>query len=234
MEERVRYEHNDAISTIVLDDGKANVMSVAMMQELHAALDRAQADKTVVLLTGRNGMFSGGFDLNVFKQDNAAQFNMLKAGAETAERLLAFPAPVVVACSGHAIAMGVFLMLACDIRIGVADGPFKICVNEVQIGMTVPRFAIEVCRQRLTPAHFNRAVITAQPYDPRQAVEAGFLDYVVPAADLMTAAREKAVALSKLVREAHVATKQRAREVTLTALRSAIAGDLEEWHRRLG
>lgn len=234
MEELVRYEHSGAISTIALDDGKANVMSVSMMQALHAALDRAQSDKGVVLLTGRTGMFSAGFDLNVFKQEKSAQFDMLKAGAETVERLLSFSAPVVVACSGHAVAMGVFLMLACDIRIGVADGPFKICVNEVQIGMTVPRFAIEVCRQRLTPSHFNRAVITAEPYDPPQAAEAGFLDHVVPAAQLMTAAREKAVALSKLVREAHVATKRRAREATLTALRSAISGDLEEWRRRLG
>jgi enoyl-CoA hydratase len=234
MEKLVRYEHSGAISTITLDDGKANVMSVPMMQALHAALDRAQSDKSVVLLTGRAGMFSGGFDLNVFKQEKSAQFDMLKAGADTVERLLSFPAPVVVACGGHAVAMGVFLMLACDIRIGVADEPFKICVNEVQIGMTVPRFAIEVCRQRLTPSHFNRAVITAEPYDHRGAAEAGFLDYVVPAPELMTAAQEKAVALSKLVRDAHVGTKNRVRAVTLTALRGAIAGDLEEWRKRFG
>lgn len=232
MGKRVKYESNDVVGTIILDDGKANVMSVGMLQEINAALDKAEAEKTVVLLAGREGMFSGGFDLNVFKREKAEQLAMLKAGAETAERLLSFPAPVVVACTGHAIAMGVFLVLAGDVRIGVVNGPSKICVNEVQIGMTVPRFAVEICRQRLTPANFNRAVITAEPYNPQQAVEAGFLDYLVPVAELLSTAREKAVTMSKLVRDAHVATKRRARESTLTALRRAIQADIDDWNTR--
>lgn len=233
MSSLIHYEAHDAVSTITFDDGKANAMSPAMLQALNAALDRAQADGNVVLLAGRPGMFSGGFDLAVFKQDPALLLNMLKGGAETAQRLLSFPAPVVVACTGHAIAMGAFLLLSCDVRIGVLDGPFKICVNEVQIGMTVPRFAIEVCRQRLTPAHFNRAVNTAEPYTPQQAVDAGFLDSLVPAAELLPAARAKAVAMSKLVRDAHVATKKRVRESTLNALRVAIDLDVEDWKTRL-
>jgi enoyl-CoA hydratase len=231
MEKLVRYECNDAVSTITLDDGKANALSVQMLEELNSALDRAQADETVVLLTGRPGIFSAGFDLGVFKQGQAAQSSMLTAGAQTAERLLSFPAPIVVACGGHAIAMGVFLLLSADVRIGIAGGQSKICVNEVQIGMTVPRFAIEVCRQRLAPAHFNRAVLTAEPYNPQQSVEAGFLDYLVPAAELLSAAQEKAVAMSKLDRKAHVATKRRLRENTLTALRRAIEADIQEWNR---
>ena len=157
---------------------------------------------------------------------------MLTAGAQLTERLLAFPAPIVVACSGHAIAMGVFLLLSGDVRMGIAEGAFKICVNEVQIGMTLPRFAVEVCRQRLAPAHYNRALLTAEPYDPRQAVDAGFLDYVVPGEQLLLAAHAKAIALSKLVRDAHVATKLRARESTLAALREAIALDTAEWRAR--
>ena len=232
LNELVKYECNGAISTITLDDGKANVMSVPMLEQLNRALDRAQADRSVVLLAGRQGMFSAGFDLGVFKQGKAPSLAMLTAGAQTAERLLSFPAPVVAACGGHAIAMGVFLLLATDVRIGVAGGQSRICVNEVQIGMTVPRFAIEVCRQRLAPAHFNRAILTAEPYNPQQAVEAGFLDYLVPAAELLSAAHEKAVALSKLDRKAHAATKRRTRESTLAALRRAIEADIEEWNTR--
>jgi enoyl-CoA hydratase len=231
--EPVSYRRDGAVSTITLDDGKMNVLSVTMLQALNAALDCAEADATVVLLTGRAGVFSAGFDLAVFKREKAEQIAMLTAGAKMTERLLSFPAPVVIACSGHAIAMGVFLLLSADVRLGVADGAFKICANEVQIGMTLPRFAIEVCRQRLTPANFNRAATIAEAYDPRQAAEAGFLDFVVPQAELMSAAGSKAIALSKLVREAHTATKLRLRENALKALHAAIEGDIEDWSSRL-
>jgi enoyl-CoA hydratase len=232
MSELVRYERSDAVSTITVDDGKMNLMSARMLQALNSALDRAQADKTVVLLTGRADIWSAGFDLAVFKQAKAAQIEMLGAGAKTVERLLSFPAPVVAACTGHAIAMGAFLLVAVDVRLGVSNGRSKICVNEVELGLTVPRFAVEVCRQRLSPRHFTRAVLTAEPYHPQLAVEAGFLDYLVPAADLLSAAREKAVALSKLTRESHVATKLRARDGALKALRRAIEADMDDWSNR--
>jgi enoyl-CoA hydratase len=210
-----------------------NVMSLAMLRALNAALDRAQADNTVVLISGRPEVFCAGFDLAVFKRDKAELVAMLTAGARLTERVLSFPSPVVIACGGHAIAMGVFLLLSADIRIGVADAASKLCVNEVQIGMTLPRFAVEVVRQRLTPANFNRAAITAEPYNPQQGVEAGFLDYAVPAAELISTAQEKAAALGKLDRAAHTATKLRARDTTLQALRAAIAADIEDWNSRL-
>ena len=90
---------------------------------------------------------------------------MLRAGFELAERMLSFPMPVVIACTGHAVAMGVFLVLSGDYRIGVA-GRYKITANEVAIGLTLPRAAIEICRQRLTPAHFSRATVLAEVFPP--------------------------------------------------------------------
>jgi enoyl-CoA hydratase/carnithine racemase len=234
MGELVSYARSDdGTATLRLDDGKMNVLSAPMLRALGAALDRAQADQAVVLVTGRDNVFSAGFDLNVFRHGTRAdQLEMLTAGARTAERLLSFPAPVVVAAGGHAIAMGAFLLLAADVRIGVAGARAKYCINEVEIGMTVPRFAVEVCRQRLAPSHFNRALLTAEPYDPQAALEAGFLDQLVPAGDLATAAHARALALAKLVRQAHVATKLRAREPALAAVRRAIDLDIEEWNRR--
>jgi enoyl-CoA hydratase len=230
----VGYERSDAVSVLTMDDGKVNVMSSAMLGALNAALDRAQADGTVVLIAGRENVFSAGFDLAVFKQDKAAQVAMLSAGARITERLLSFPAPVVAAVGGHAIAMGAFLALSADLRIGVLNGAGKMAANEVQIGMTVPRFATEVCRQRLAPAHFNRVLITAEPYDPQRAVEAGFLDELAPAGQLLQTARAKAAALAKLVRENHVATKLRARGDALQALRRAIEADIADWNARTG
>lgn len=224
MDTLVDYRREDSVATITFDDGKVNVMSVAMVSALNAALDRAAADHAVVVLTGRPGVFSAGFDLPVLKAGGADARKMLITGFELAERVLSFPTPVVVACTGHAMAMGVFLVLAGDYRIG-AEGAFKIGANEVAIGLTMPFFAVEMCRQQLAPAHFNRAVITAEMYAPTEAVAAGFLDRVVSAAALQDAAQRAAAALCKLNMAAHAATKLRAREQTLKAIRAAIEAD---------
>jgi enoyl-CoA hydratase len=217
----VSYEHSEGISTITLDDGKVNAMSVPMMQELNAALDQAEKHESVVVLTGRQGVFSAGFDLAVFKQGTEPLLEMLRTGATLNERILSFPFPVVVACSGHAIAMGSFLLMSADVRIGT-DGPFRIGMNEVAIGMTLPCFAVEIARQRLTPTYFNRAAILAEMYSPQEAISPGFLDRVVPSAQLLDTARETAAALSKLDMPAHAATKLRVRGTALEALRQAI------------
>ena len=221
----VSYEHSEGVSTIVMNDGKVNAMSVAMMQEVNAALDRAEEHGAVVLLSGREGVLSAGFDLAVFKQGMEPLMEMLRMGARLTERLLSFPFPVVAACGGHAIAMGSFLLMSVDARIGV-DGPFKIGMNEVAIGMTLPYFAVEIARHRLAPAHFNRATILAEMYSPQEAIAAGFLDKVVSPAQLLETARETAAALSKLDMPAHAATKLRVRGTALEALQQAISSEL--------
>ncbi len=224
MSKLVSYAHSEGISTITLDDGKVNAMSVPMMQEINAALDRAQEHESVVVLTGRQGVLSAGFDLAVFKQGMEPLLEMLRTGATLNERILSFPFPVVVACSGHAIAMGSFLLMSADVRIG-ADGPFKIGMNEVAIGMTLPYFAVEIARQRLAPAYFNRAAILAEMYSPQEAINPGFLDRVVPADQLVDTARANATALAKLDMPAHSATKLRVRGTALEALRQAIESE---------
>jgi enoyl-CoA hydratase len=218
----VTYSRSGAISRIVMDDGKANVMSIRMLGALHAAFDEAEKDKTVVVLTGRGNNFSAGFDLNVFTSGSADEiYTMLKAGGELVLRLLSFPTPVVVACNGHAYPMGAFLIMSADMRIA-ADGPYKIGMNEVAIGLTVPQFAIEVARQRLTPAYFSRTVMTGEMFAPSEAVTAGFFDRMVPAPDLDMAADQAAEALSRIDPAAHVATKLLARGPAIRAVRAAI------------
>jgi enoyl-CoA hydratase len=221
----VSYERSEGVSTITVDDGKVNAMSVAMMQDINAALDQAEEHRSVVILTGRDGVFSAGFDLAVFKQGTEPLMEMLRVGARLAERLLSFPFPVISACSGHAIAMGSFLLMSSDVRIG-ADGPFRIGMNEVAIGMTLPYFAVEIARHRLTPAYFDRAAILAEMYSPQEAITPGFLDRVVSSDQLLDTARETAAALSKLDMTAHAATKLRVRGTMLEALEQAITSEL--------
>ena len=225
MTELAAYELEGRIATIALDDGKVNALSSPMLEAVHAAFDRAESDDAVVLLTGREGYLSAGFDLRVFQEEPERIVEMLTLGATLCERILAFPTPVLVSCSGHAIAAGSFLPLAADLRIG-AEGPFKLGLNEVQIGLTVPLFVVELARQRLSPAEFNRALVTAHMYDPGEAVAAGFLDRVVPAAELGIASREAAERLAGLNAEAHRATKLRVRASALEAVRAGINAEL--------
>jgi hypothetical protein len=138
----VRYERSGAVSTITMDDGKVNALSTDMLQELNAALDQAEVDDAIVVLTGRDGVFSAGFDLAVLVGDGVAAIPMLRAGFELAHRVLSSRRPVIVACSGHAIAMGAFLLLSADYRIGVAGAAHKYTANEVAIGLTMPHAAI--------------------------------------------------------------------------------------------
>jgi len=227
MTTRVTYRCDNGVATITMDDGKVNALSPAMFAELNAAFDRAAADGAAVVLSGRDGVFSGGFDLGVLKGGGLDALAMLRAGFELAERLLSFPAPVVVACPGHAIAMGFFLLLSGDYRIGAA-GPFRLVANEVAIGLTMPHAAVEICRQRLAPAAFNRAIILAEPFSPEDGISAGILDRTVDAADLLATAQAVAAQLAQLNRPAHAASKLRARGQTLTALRAAIEADFPQ------
>jgi enoyl-CoA hydratase len=220
------YRLEDGIGTIAMDDGKMNVLSLEMFAQLNDAFARAESDRAVVVLRGREGAFSGGFDLRTLRGGGGEAYTMVRTGFELAARILAFPQPVVVACTGHAIAMGAFLLLSGDYRLGAA-GAFKIGANEVAIGITMPFFGIEVCRQRLAPAHFHRAVINAEIYRPEDAVAAGFLDRVVAPSELQDAARTAAGELAKLDPAAHAATKLRARAEALKAIRAAIEADDE-------
>lgn len=226
MEDLLSYTLEDGIATLAMDDGKVNAMSIAMLETLHGAFDRAEKDGAVVLLTGREGIFSAGFDLKVFPQGRGPTVKMLRLGATLCERILSFPYPVVTGCTGHAYPAGAFLMLSADRRIG-SEGPFRIGMNEVAIGLTLPAFAVEVARHRLAPAYFQRAV-TGDMYGPAEAVTAGFLDELVPAGDLAGRCREVATGLCGVDFEAHRGTKQKVRAACLAALRAAIDAELRD------
>lgn len=224
MNDLLSYELEGGVATLVMDDGKVNAMSIVMLESLHAAFDRAERDGAVVALIGREGIFSAGFDLKVFPQGPEPTRTMLRLGATLAERVLSFPFPVVTACTGHAYPMGAFLMLSADRRIGAA-GDFRIGLNEVAIGLTLPLFAVEVARQRLAPAYFQRAVV-GDLYGPDEAVVAGFLDEVVAPGELARRSREVATGLTAIDYEAHAGTKRKLRAAALDALRAAIEAEL--------
>jgi enoyl-CoA hydratase len=227
MTELVRFAQKNEHVEIAIDDGRLNIMSPAMLRELHLTFDRAERTKQVVVLKGREGIFSAGFDLKVLREQGPeAICDMLRLGGELALRILAFPLPVLSVCTGHAYPMGAFLLLASDVRIG-ARGPFRIGLNEVAIGITVPNFAIEVARQRLTPSAFQKATLTGEMFAPDEAIVAGFLDRVVEPATLDEAVEQHALALAKLHFASHAATKQRVRCGAIAAIREAIDAEIQ-------
>ncbi|MHC2625696.1 enoyl-CoA hydratase [Bradyrhizobium huanghuaihaiense] len=227
MPKTVTYELNDGVARIGLDDGKVNVMSAAMLGEIGAAFDRAEEEAEIVVLrSARPGIFSAGFDLKVFASGEAAKsLEMVRAGAELALRLMAFPHPTIGVMEGHAYPMGTFLLLACDVRLG-AQGPHRMGLNEVAIGIAPPSFAIELARSRLHPAWLSRTATLGEMYEPDDALTAGFLDRVVAPEAVDDALGEIVAALRAIHKPSHATAKKRLRQGAMDAMRAAIDREL--------
>lgn len=221
MSDSVRYELLDNIAVITLDDGKANALSPAVLRALHAHLDRAEKEAGAVLLVGRPGRLSAGFDLSVMTGDPDAMRQLVLDGAELLLRMYLFPRPIVTACTGHALAAGAILLLASDYRIA-ARGNFKIGLNEVAIQLPLPVFAVELARDRLARRHFTQAATQARIYDPDGALEAGYVDAVEPAESLMDAALHHARRLAALPDPAFRLTKESERGATVRFVRESL------------
>ena len=224
MSQLVSCQIENQVATITIQNGKVNAISHQVIDELNQSFDQAEQAKAVVVLTGQAGMFSGGYDLKVMKESMTAAMALVEKGTTLTRRMLAFPYPVMVACSGHAVAKGAFLLLAADYRIGV-DGAFKIGLNEVAIGMTMHHGGVELARGRLAPVFFNRSVILAEMVSPKEAVTAGFLDKVVSEAEFAPTVQAIAQAMTKLDMQAHHQTKLKARAALLQVLDESIEKD---------
>lgn len=228
MSELINYHLDDGIATLTLNNGKVNAISPDVIAAFNSALDRAKEDRAVVIVTGQPGILSGGYDLKVMTSSPQAAMALVTAGSTLARRLLSHPYPIIVACPGHAVAKGAFLLLSADYRIGV-EGPFSIGLNEVQIGMTMHHAGIELARDRLGKAAFHRSVINGEMFDPAGAVEAGFLDKVVPTEQLAETALAAARQLKKINMNAHKNTKLKVRKALLETLDDAIIRDQEHF-----
>ncbi len=223
--ESVQYRIKDQVATIRIDDGKRNALSPQVIKEINQALDQAESDRAIVIMTGRESVFSAGFDLHVMKRGGINALRMLRAGYAITARIMAYPYPVIAACNGHALAMGVFLMLSADYVIG-SRGDFKIAANEVAIGLTMPRVAAAMLRHRLNPAAFQRAVTLSEYFDVESALSAGFFDDLVDPVDLMPRAEACADKFKELDPQAHRSSKRRIRAALIRKIRFSIPLDL--------
>lgn len=227
--ERVATDHGRDVLVAHIDDGKANALSLALLADLHGVVDMLDLDETVgaLVLHGRPGMFSAGFDLSVVRGgDVDAGARLLGSGADLFRRLYGAPVPVVAACTGHAVAGGAFLLLASDMRVG-ADLACRIGLNEVAIGFVFPAWAITLCEERLSPRHRQRSVMLAELTGPVEAVDAGFLDTVVPAQDVLPLALARAGEYAAFSRAAYAGNVIAARGRVLQVLAEQVRRDRE-------
>lgn len=219
----VSYRRDESVAVITMDDGKVNALGPAMLAEINSALDRAQSDEAgAVVIAGNERVFSGGFDLKVFRSgDVQASIDMLKGGFNLSHRLLSFPVPVVAACTGHAIAMGSFLACSTDHRIAAPVYNFQ--ANEVAIGMVLPYPALEVMKLRLTRSAYQQAVGLAKTFLGETALAGGWIDEIAMPNRVLPRAIEAAQDFAtNLHAKAHYACKMRARQETLDAIRAGI------------
>lgn len=224
MSDLISYQLDDGIATLTLSNGKVNAISPDVIAAFNAALDRAEQDRAIVVITGQPGILSGGYDLKVMTSGPQNAIDLVAAGSTLARRMLAHPYPIIVACPGHAVAKGAFILLSADYRIGV-EGPFSIGLNEVQIGMTMHHVGIELARDRLRKSAFHRSVINGEMFDPQGALEAGFLDKVVTVDALQATTQAVAQQFKKINMTAHRNTKLKVRKALLETLDAAIALD---------
>jgi enoyl-CoA hydratase len=224
----VRYEVRERIAHVTLDNGKANALSPDVVAELEEAITQAEAagpgDVGALLITGRPGLLSGGFDLEVMRRSPADAGALVHAGGSLIARLYGSPVPVVVACGGHAIAAGALLLLSADERFGAA-GSFRIGLTETQIGMVLPRWASELAEERLSRRHLQLATVGARTYDPAGARDAGFLDEVVDPADLEATALAAAQRWAELPRGAYAGQVKLLRGERLRRITESLAVD---------
>ncbi|MCG8838758.1 crotonase/enoyl-CoA hydratase family protein [Tenacibaculum dicentrarchi] len=222
----IDYTSEENYVIITLNNGKVNAISHEVIDSLNQLLDKAEAQKKVVILTGQPGIFSAGYDLKSMTTSPESALKLVTKGSKLSHRMLSFPTPIITACTGHAIAKGAFLLLSADYRLG-AEGNFKIGFNEVLIGMTMHNAGVQITKGRLTPNYVNRSVNNAEMYSPKDAVTAGFLDKIVPEIQVLPTAIKIAEMFAKLNLKAHHQTKLKVRKTALRSLKKAIKKDAE-------
>ena len=217
----MNYEQHGDVAVLHFDDGKANVVGHDFIAGMHRGLDQAEKDARAVVILGRPGRFSAGFDLEEIKKGQEAARELVTAGARMMLRLFSHPQPLLGACTGHAIAAGAFMLLSCDTRLGTA-GDFKLGLNETAIGMVIPVFGLELARARLSRRHLTAATIQARMFNPEEAVDAGFLNQVVSAEELQERTIEAAAQLAQYPTESYAGNKLALRESALERMRQAL------------
>ncbi len=216
-------QHNVAVITI--DDGAKNVINHEVLDELEAHWDAVEASAGAAVLAGRPGSFCAGYDIKVMTgNDPSAAAELGRRGGRFAHRLFGSAVPTVAVSTGHAFTIGAVWLACCDLRIGEAGG-FKYGMSEVALGVPFSPWPLEPLKARLTPAQQTAALLHSQIYSPEGALDAGFVDQLLPAGEGMGAALEAAARLAALPRDAYARSKRELRRDALAIMAADLGID---------
>ncbi|QQD19934.1 crotonase/enoyl-CoA hydratase family protein [Spongiibacter nanhainus] len=215
------YQLNNKVAIAAFDDGKVNAVNEAFIDQLNQYLDDAERDAGALIITGRPGMFSAGFDLKALQGDEQAAARLVQRGMAMLVRLYEYPLPLIAACSGHAIGLGAFILLASDNRIGSA-GSYQITLPETALSMPFTPVLLTLINDRVSSSHQTRTALQSSPLSPESAVTAGFLDLVAAPDELLTTAQTMAEKLAELPQAAYAANKRDLRAQSLAAMRTSL------------
>ena len=199
----------DGLIVATIDDGKANALSFEIIDGIRSATAVASRRGQALVISGRDGYFSAGFDLAVVNSgENDLVSALFSDGALLFRELVEAPVPIVASCTGHALAGGALLLLGADYRIG-RTGKYHVGLNEVRIGMALPAFAVTMAMHRLERRYLTAATMFAEVGSPERAMAMGYLDEVVD--HPLTRASSFAASLAAFQREPFAVTKRRVR-----------------------
>jgi len=224
----ITYELDGAgVAHARMDDGKANVLNDASCAGLRDAIARAGDDGAGALVVwGREGMFSGGIDLAVLRSDDpSARFASLSGIAHTLLAVWTAPLPTIAVITGHAIAGGAILSLACDRRIAVG-GSLKVGVNETQLGMVLPTWAVAIVESAVRYECRTQVMLEGRLFDPDGALGAGLVHEVADAGSLRDVVTAAAKELATLPTRAYAGNKAMLRREAAEHAASLVAAEM--------
>jgi len=222
-------KEND-ISIIKLDDGKANAFSYDMLSQVNELLKKVPRDSGALVITGREGLFSGGFDLKTLATGDIEKITkMVQLGYRLLLELFSFDRPIVAAVSGHSIALGLFVTCSADYRIAI-DGKYVCQANEVRNNMDIPTQILEIIRARVNKKYFYSAVYHSDAYSVQDSIEVGYIDEVVSEDQFMKRVMEKAKELATLPHPFYANTKKTAQD----DVRQKIADAIDKYENLAG
>ncbi len=222
-------KEND-ISIIKLDDGKANAFSYDMLSQVNDLLKKVPRDSGALVITGREGLFSGGFDLKTLATGDMEKITkMVQLGYRLLLELFSFDRPIVAAVSGHSIALGLFVTCSADYRIAI-DGKYVCQANEVRNNMDIPTQIMEIIRARVNKKYFYSAVYHSDAYSVQDSIEVGYIDEVVSEDQFMERVMEKAEELATLPHPFYANTKKTAQD----DVRQKIADAIDKYENLAG
>lgn len=201
-----------AIRELQLDRPPANALSPDLILALRKAIQVApNEDARALILSGAPGRFSGGLDVPLLLGlDRSAMADLWRDFYGLLGAIAGSTVPIVAAITGHAPAGGTVLALFCDWRL-MAEGDYKIGLNEVQVGIPLPPVILAGLRRLVGPRQAERLAVSGELLSPQEAVRLGLVDELTSPEKVVDRALEWCQRLVALPTEAMTSTRREAR-----------------------